>query len=57
MSLPHLIAGDRVQFVARHFDGQVHRPAMSDLDDLRIAAEELRDLFNRAHRGGEAYLL
>ena len=55
--LPHLIAGDRVQFVARDFDRQVHGPAMADLDDLRIAAEELRDLFNRADRGRKTNLL
>src|ERR1019366_8301415 len=55
--LPHLIAGDRVQFVARDFDGQIHRAAMADLDNFGVAAEELRDLFDGADGGGESDFL
>ena len=32
---PHLVAGDRTQFVARHLHRQVHLAPMADVDDVR----------------------
>ena len=38
--LPHLVAGHRAQFVARHFHRQIHLAAVADLHDLRARRSE-----------------
>src|SRR5580692_7138337 len=55
--LPHLVAGNGTQLVARHFDGEIHGPAMTDLNDFRVASEELRDLFDGTDGGRKTNFL
>src|SRR5215469_9712747 len=44
---PHLVAGNRPELVARHFDRKIHLATVPDVDDLGASAEEARDLFDR----------
>ncbi len=51
---PHLAARDRTQLVARHLDRERHLAPVSDVDDVRGAAEEVRDFLDRPHGRREA---
>ena len=39
---PHLVGGDRAQFVARHFDRQVHLAPVADVDHAGVGRSETR---------------
>ena len=51
---PHFMRGDGAEFVAGNQHGQVHVAAMAGVDDARAGADEVRDLFDRLDRGGQA---
>ena len=40
--LPHLAGGDRAEFVVGDLDGEVHLAAVSDVDDARYRARDMR---------------
>ena len=46
---PHLVAGNRTEFIARHFYRDRHLTAASDVDHLRGRTQELRDVFQRTY--------
>jgi len=48
---PHLVGGDRPEFIAGHFHRKLHLAAMSDVDNLRAVAQEGGDVFERFHCG------
>ncbi len=46
---PHLVRGHRPKFIARNLDCRFHFTPMTDIDDARVGAQELRDFFDRLH--------
>jgi hypothetical protein len=51
---PHFAGCDRAEFIVRHFDRQIHLPAVADVDDRCAGREVICDGFDGAHGGGES---
>src|SRR5580692_3659213 len=56
--VPHFMRGNRAQFAGWHFDGQIERALVADLNDHRVgtaaAGEKMRNQLDRFLRGREA---